>query len=101
MPAWCKRADFGGCAQQLKDERAEDFKAHVDLFRRKAQLVDLVSDHLDDLTNPEAKAYMTCRAVMAARADFEATPDDANSNRGEAKRRAENFFLIEASVGMD
>jgi hypothetical protein len=38
---------------------------------------------------------------MAARADFEATPDDANSNRGEAKRRAENFFLIEASVGMD
>jgi hypothetical protein len=101
MPAWCKRADFGGCAQQLKDDQATDFKAHVELFRRKAQLVDLVSDHLDDLTNPEAKAYMTCRAVMAARADFEATPDDANSNRGEAKRRAENFFMIEGSVGMD
>ena len=44
---------------------------------------------------------MTCRAVQAAKIDFDATADDRNENRGEAKRRAEQFFRIEASVGMD
>jgi hypothetical protein len=44
---------------------------------------------------------MTCRAVLAAKVDFDATPDDNNSNRGEAKRKAEQFFRIEASIGMD
>jgi hypothetical protein len=43
---------------------------------------------------------MTCRAVIAARVDFERSSDGANSDRGEPKRRAEQFFRIEASVGM-
>ncbi len=44
---------------------------------------------------------MTCRAVQAAKADFDATPEDSNSDRGEEKRRAEQFSRIDASVGMD
>ena len=82
-------------------EKATDFPGHVNLFRRKAGLVAAVNDHLDRIDDPEAKAYMTCRAVQAAKIDFDATDDDRNDNRSEAKRRAEQFFRIEASVGME
>jgi hypothetical protein len=44
---------------------------------------------------------MTCRAVLASKIDFDATPDDRNAHRSEANRRAEQFFRLEASVGMD
>ena len=44
---------------------------------------------------------MTCRAVVAAKIDFDATDDSLTDHRGEEKRRAEQFFRIEASVGMD
>ncbi|MFN8998027.1 MAG: hypothetical protein ACK5YQ_06215 [Betaproteobacteria bacterium] len=44
---------------------------------------------------------MTCRAVQAAKIDFDATDDAHNRNRSEANRLAEQFFRIEASVGMD
>jgi len=100
LPAWCQGADFTACAQALLAEHPADFKAHVDLFRRKATLVSLLNEHLDDLDTHQAKAYMTCRAVQAAKIDFDHTDDDHNGYRGEAKRRAEQFFRIEASVGM-
>jgi hypothetical protein len=100
-PAWCQGPGFGDCIQALKAERATDYAGHVDLFRRKAQLVDLLANHLDDLTSPQSKAYMTCRAVRAAKIDFDATDDRHNRNRGEAKRKAEQFFRVEASVGLD
>ncbi|WP_298833101.1 hypothetical protein [uncultured Piscinibacter sp.] len=99
LPAWCGPSDFHDCAQLLKAEQPADFAAHVALFRRKAQLVDMLGSHLDDLKSPQAEAYMTCRAVQAARIDFELTDDARNSHRGEAKRRSEQFFRIEASVG--
>jgi hypothetical protein len=44
---------------------------------------------------------MTCRAVQAAKYDFDATDEGRNENRSEDKRRAEQFFRIEASVGLD
>jgi hypothetical protein len=44
---------------------------------------------------------MTCRAVQAARIDFDATDDKRKDYRSEANRRAEHFFRIEASVGME
>jgi hypothetical protein len=100
LPAWCGPQDFDGCANALMAEKAEDFPGHVNLFRRKAGLVAAVNDHLDRIDDPKAKAYMTCRAVQAAKIDFDATDDDRNENRGEDKRRAEQFFRIEASVGM-
>ena len=101
LPAWCQGTDFTTCAQRLLAERPTDFESHVDLFRRKATLVAVLNDHLDDLDTPEAKAYMTCRAVQAANINFAQIPEDRNENRSEAKRRMEQFFRIEASVGMN
>jgi hypothetical protein len=101
LPAWCGGTDFLGCMQLVRGPVPDTFGAQVDLFRRKAQLVDVLGTHLDDLRAPEATAYMACRAVLAARIDFELTDDDRNNQRGEHKRRSEQFFRVEASVGMD
>jgi len=101
LPEWCGGKIYYDCISGLMAERPQDLAGHKALFRRKAQLVDLIGTRLDDVAEPKAKAYMTCRAVLATKIDFDATPDDRNSNRGEAKRRAEQFFRIEASVGMD
>ena len=101
LPAWCAGQDHVDCTRKLMAEKAQDYKANLDLFRRKATLVALLNDHLDDLDSHRAKAYMTCRAVQAAKIDFDATDEHHNFDRGEAKRRAEQFFRIEASVGMD
>jgi hypothetical protein len=43
---------------------------------------------------------MTCRAVQAAKIDFDATDDARNSHRSEANRKMEQYFRTEASVGM-
>jgi hypothetical protein len=101
LPAWCGKADFHDCARALQAESRSDAAGQRELFRRKATLVDLLGTHLDDLKSPQAAAYMTCRAVHAARIDFDLTDDARNSNRGEAKRNAEQFFRVEASVGME
>jgi hypothetical protein len=100
-PPFCGNEKFVGCAGALLAEKPKDFKGHVDLFRRKAALVASQNDYLDRLDHPRAKAYMTCRAVKAAKIDFDATEEKRTENRSEEKRRAETFFLIEASVGMD
>lgn len=101
LPPWCGERDFPACAKSLMLEQPTDHRGYADLFRRKAGLVAAINDHLDRIDAPQAKAYMTCRAVQAAKIDFDATGDDRNDHRSEAKRRLEHFFLIEASVGMD
>ena len=101
LPAACGGQPFEACATRFMAERPADYAGQVDLFRRKTQLVAAVNDWLDRIDEPLAKAYMTCRAVQAAKIDFDATDDERNENRGEAKRRAEQFFRIEASVGME
>lgn len=100
LPLWCDGRDYADCAKILMTTRAEGHRAQVELFRRKARLVSMLNDHLDQLDSPRAKAYMTCRAVLAAKIDFDLTPDDKNANRSEAKRASEQFFRIEASIGM-
>jgi len=107
LPAWCGEEAFPGCTRALMLETTGasatgmPFQAKVDLFRRKATLVALVNDYLNLIDDPRAKAYMVCRAVQAAKIDFDETAEERTDNRGEAKRRAEQFFRIEASVGMD
>jgi hypothetical protein len=101
LPPFCDGSQYVACANSLIGEKPRELGQHVALFRRKAQLVALLGDHLDDLQEPRARAYMTCRAVLGAKTDFDATDDDRNSDRGEHKRRAEQFFRIEASVGME
>jgi len=101
LPQWCGGKIYYDCISGLMAEQPKDLDGQKALFRRKAQLVDLIGNQLDAVTEPKAKAYMTCRAVLATKIDFDATPDDRNSHRGEANRKAEQFFRIEASVGMD
>ncbi len=101
LPAWCGQHDYVECSKDLMAQQPDGFKANVELFRRKASLVSLLNDQLDGLENHRAKAYMTCRAVQAAKIDFDATDESKNFGRSEDKRRAEQFFRIEASVGMD
>jgi hypothetical protein len=55
---------------------------------------------LDGLSDPRVRNYMACRAVIAAKIDYDFTPDDKRSGRGEANRRKQDFFRIEATVGM-
>lgn len=100
LPAWCDARDFAACAKELLAERSTDFRSHVALFRRKALLVATLNDYLDRLDDPRSRAYLTCRAVLAAKIDFDLTDERSNNDRGEAKRRAEHFFRTEASVGM-
>lgn len=101
LPPWCRGRDLVACSSALADEHPVDLAGQVDLYRRKAELVDRFGDALDDLTEPRAKAYMACRAVLAARSDYDATDDDRRNFRGEAHRLAEQFFRVEASVGME
>jgi hypothetical protein len=101
LPPWCGDTDFIDCAKGLQAGGVAGFADNVALFRRKAALVDLLSDHLDNLQSPQAAAYMTCRAVQAAKIDFDATDDSRNAFRGEVHRRAEQFFRVEASVGLE
>jgi hypothetical protein len=101
LPAWCASLEFAECARGLLAEKVSNHREYTDLFRRKAGLVATVNDHLDDIQEPRAKAYMTCRAVQAARIDFDATDDARKESRLEAHRKAEQFFRIEASIGME
>lgn len=101
LPGWCGGKIYYDCIRDLMAEQPKDLAAQQALYRRKAQLVDSIGSHLDDVSEPKAKAYMTCRAMLSTKIDFDATPDDRNSHRGEANRMAEQFFRIEASVGMD
>jgi hypothetical protein len=101
LPSWCGNATFEACARGLMSQKPQDYQAIVVLFRQKATLVAALSDYLDGLDEPKAKAYMTCRAVQAAKIDFDTTDEAYNENRSEEKRRAEQFFRTAASVGMD
>jgi len=101
LPGFCGTNGFAGCARALLAEKPAAYASTVALFRRKATLVSTVNEWLDRVEDPKAKAYMTCRAVQAAKIDFDATPEGRNENRSEDKRRLEQFFRMEASVGMD
>jgi hypothetical protein len=101
LPAWCGRQDFNACASMLLAERPDGLVAQRTHFQRKARLVGLLTEQLAELDTPDARAYMTCRAVQAAKLDFDATDNGRNNHRSEANRRAEQFFRVEASVGMD
>lgn len=76
-------------------------KPSVALFREKAELVDRVNTRMDQFQNPRVRAYMSCRAVLAAKDDFELTPDHRKTRRATARRLAGDYFRSAASVGMD
>ncbi len=100
LPAWYGDNDFFDCVRHVQAQQPTDTPGLRRAFRRQAQLVDLLGSHLDELRAPQAAAYMTCRATHAAHLDFELTPEPLNEHRSEANRRLEQFFRVEASVGM-
>ncbi len=100
MPGYCGSQGVDDCAKDLRSREAATLPEYIRRFREKARLVDRVNDHLDDLRDPKAKAYMACRAVLGAKADFDETPEGDTPGRSEAFRRAGAFFRVEATVGM-
>ena len=103
LPAMCAGQGVGlaGCVDFLKAQKPADLKENIALFRVKANLIDRANTILDDEGSPRAKAYMTCRAVQAAKDDYDMTPESSMSWRTEAVRRAGDFFRLEATVGME
>jgi hypothetical protein len=91
-----------GCVETLLAAPVgEALRPSVALFREKAELVDRVNTRMDQLHNPRVRAYMSCRAVLAAKEDFELTPERFKPKRNLARRLAGDYFRSEASVGMD
>lgn len=101
LPAFCNNQGPARCIASMRAERPEGLDATIALFRRKSLMVDTLSAHLDNIADRRAKAYFTCRAVRAAKTDFDLTPEKRNANRNESKRRMTDFFRIEATVGME
>jgi hypothetical protein len=101
LPAWCGGEDFSECTGRLLARTDNTFQGQLGLFRRKAEMVEIVQKYMDQIETPATKAYMTCRAVLAAKIDFDATSNERNEYRSEANRKTEHFFRIEASIGME
>jgi hypothetical protein len=101
LPAWCGGEDFSECTSRLLSQQDNTFQGQLSLFRRKAEMVEIVQSYMDEIEVPAAKAYMTCRAILAAKIDFDAISNVRNDFRSEANRRAEHFFRDEASIGME
>ena len=101
LPAFCLGQPWQTCATEQMTAKGDDGPEVMAQYRRKAELVDLLGRGLDDLKARRAKAYMTCRAVIAARLDLDGSAESANSHRAEANRISEQFFRTEATVGID
>lgn len=102
LPAMCPTGiGLSGCVEFLKEQKPANLQENIALFRVKANLIDRANTILDDEGSPRAKAYMTCRAVQAAKDDYDMTPESSMSWRTEAVRRAGDFFRLEATVGME
>ena len=99
-PARCEGRSVPACMAVLRATHPTDLQGTIDLVRAKAAFVDTVNSQLDELQEPRLRAYMTCRAVLAAKIDHELTPGGRRNGSDEASRRAHDFFRVEATVGM-
>ena len=99
-PDTCGEYALPVCIGRLRAERPQTLEQTIDLFRRRAHFIDTVNSQFDGLRDPRVRTYMTCRAVLSARMDYEFTPEDRRHGRGEEQRRAQDFFRTEATVGM-
>jgi hypothetical protein len=99
-PARCEGRSVPACMAMLRATHPTDLDATIALVRAKAAFVDTVNGELDLLQAPQLRAYMTCRAVLAAKIDHDLTPGGRRAGSDEASRRAQDFFRVEATVGM-
>jgi hypothetical protein len=100
-PAACGGESVPVCTARLRAASASDLEGTIALFRKRARFIDEMNEAMDALTDPRVRNYMACRAVVAAKVDYDLTPEDRRADRGEAIRRRQDFFRIEATVGMD
>jgi hypothetical protein len=100
-PAFCGDETVRDCAVSLREAKWDYLAASIALYRKKAAFVDDVERQLDEIEDPKAKGYMTCRAAIAAKLDHEMTPEETQPGTPEGERRRLGFFRSAATVGMD
>ncbi len=100
-PAFCGDEGIRDCAASLREGKRDYLAASIALYRKKAAFVDTVERQLDDIEDPRARGYMTCRAAIAAKLDHELTPEATQPGTPESERRRLGFFRSSATVGMD
>ena len=101
LPAGCAGHSLRDCIATLRAAPYDDVASTIAVFHQKAALVDALSAQLDNLTSPQVKAYMTCRAALGAKDDYDLTPEKRRGGDSEAVRRQRAFFQTEATVGME
>jgi hypothetical protein len=101
VPSFCVAGSVKSCAAALLTMQRPDLPASIEAYRKKAFFAYMVGEQWDDIQDPRAKAYMTCRAAIAAKDDFDMTPEDKRPGTTEERRRSRDFFRVEATVGMD
>jgi hypothetical protein len=100
-PAFCGDEGVRDCAASLRAATRDSLASSIALYRKKAAFVDHVERQLDDIDDPRAKGYMTCRVAIAAKLDHDLTPEDRQPGTPESERRRLGFFRSSATVGMD
>jgi len=100
-PSFCEGGSVKSCAAALLTMQHNDLAASIESYRKKAIFVNAVGEQLDEIQDLRAKAYMTCRAAVAAKEDFDMTPEDRRPGSTEERRRSRDFFRVEATVGME
>jgi hypothetical protein len=98
IPDFCS-GSVKSCAADLLKMPRDDIVASIEAYRRKAYFANSINEQWDDIEDPKAKAYMTCRAAIAAKDDFDLTPEGRRPGTTEERRRNRDFFQVEATVG--
>jgi hypothetical protein len=100
-PDFCGGEDVRGCAASLRSGKWDSLASAIALYRKKAAFVEKVERQLDEIEDPKAKGYMTCRAAIAAKLDHELTSEETQPGTPESQRRRLGFFRSSSTVGMD
>jgi hypothetical protein len=99
-PESCGAPSVTECLVKLRVAAPDDLDQTQALFSRRAQFIDAMNHQFGELQGALTRNYMACRAVIGAKIDFDLTPKDLRPGMDEDKRRARDFFRIEASIGM-
>ncbi len=100
-PAFCGDESVRDCAASLRAAKWDFLASSIALYRKKAAFVDSIERQLDEIEDPRAKGYMTCRAAIAAKLDHDLTSEAVQPGTPERERRRLGFFRTAATVGMD
>jgi len=85
---------FADCAASLRAAKWDYLAAAIALYRKKAGIRGRRGGRqLDDIEDPRAKGYMTCRVAICGKLDHEMTPEETQpGNPGGRAAAASGFF---------